>query len=181
MLDATGYRCDGLIERSLIRPEGPDFAFGHALVRDGVYAALLGEARRTLHGRAASWFEQRDPALHAEHLGRADDPEAPRVFLGAAEGLAADHRYERALQLVDQGLALARDKADLFALACHRADLLQAIGDAGASIDAYREALDHADDDAELCQAWIGVAAGVRLQGGSEEGPTRSGARRPRR
>jgi tetratricopeptide (TPR) repeat protein len=170
VLDTTDYRCDGLIERSLVRPEGPDFAFGHALVRDGVYASLLGDARRALHAAAAAWFEALDPALYAEHLGRAGDPEAPRIFLGVAEKLASEHRYERALQLVEQGIVLASDKTDQFALACQRADLLQTMGDAGASIEAYREALDHAEDDAGKCEAWIGIAAGERLQGGREEG-----------
>ena len=139
-------------------------------MRDGDYASLLGEARRALHAAAATWFEELDPALHAEHLGRAGDPEAPRIFLAVAEGLAAEHRYERALQLIEQGIALASDKADRFALACRRSDLLQTIGDAEASIDAYRKALEDAEDDAGRCEAWIGIAAGIRLQGGGGEG-----------
>lgn len=67
--DQADYRCDGLVERSLIRPDGSEFSFTHALVRDGVYASLLGEAKPALHGRAATWFDGHDPALHAQHLG----------------------------------------------------------------------------------------------------------------
>jgi len=170
IVEHEAYRCDGLVERALVRPDESGFSFSHALVRDGVYASLLGEAKRALHRRAATWFEDSDAALHAEHLGRARDPDAPRVFLATAEQLAADHRYERALQLVEQGMALAIERSDKFALTCRRAELLQNLGDASASIDAYQASLDHADDDPGRCQAWIGIAAGIRLQGGREEG-----------
>ena len=50
------------------------FLFAHALIRDAVYDTLLRSRRRELHRRAADWFDERDPVLHAEHLDRAEDP-----------------------------------------------------------------------------------------------------------
>src|SRR5262249_17764659 len=111
------YVCDELIRRFLLRPEDAGFLFAHALIRDGAYASLLQTRRRELHARAAAWFAGRDTALHAEHLDHAGDPGAPAAYLAAAGEQARAYRYERARQLVERGLTLAKARADRFALA----------------------------------------------------------------
>ena len=78
-----------------MRPEGDDFLFAHALIRDAVYDTLLKSRRRELHRRAADWFAERDPVLHAEHLDRAEDPGAPRGLPGGGPRAGARYRYER--------------------------------------------------------------------------------------
>jgi class 3 adenylate cyclase len=68
------YDCAALRRDNLVNPDGPDgpdggdFLFAHALLRDGVYASLLGAQRRALHRRAAGWYAGVDLLLHAEHL-----------------------------------------------------------------------------------------------------------------
>ncbi len=170
LLDEPSYDCRALVEHYLVRPEGDDFLFDHALIREGIYGSLLKAARRALHGRAAQWFAERDAVLCAEHLDRADDPAAAGAYLAAAQAQADEYRYERAIALVERGLALAQSNGETFGLTELRAELLRSIGRPAESIEAYRAALGLAADDAERCAAWIGIAAGVRLSGGYDDG-----------
>ena len=163
LLRDPGYTCAGLIKHYLIRPDGDDFLFAHALLWEGVYASLLQARRRELHRQAAEWFAVGDP-VRAEHLDRAEDPGAPRAYLEAALGQAAAYRPGRAMELVDRGLALATDRSDICALTCLRGKILHDLGSIAQSIEAYRHALEFASDDAERCEAWLGIAAGMRVK-----------------
>jgi class 3 adenylate cyclase/tetratricopeptide (TPR) repeat protein len=166
LLDKAGYVTDRLISRLLVRPqqEGGDvFLFTHALIRDAIYDTLLRSRRRELHRRAAEWFADRDPVLRAEHLDRAEDPEAARAYLAAARAQAAEYRQEAALQLVERGLALASDRTDRFALMCLQGEILHDLGAMPDAGRAYRAALDAAADDRERCAAWLGLAAVKRV------------------
>ena len=156
------YSCSQLIERHLVRPEGDEYLFAHALIQEGVYASLLKDKRSRLHRHAAEWFADRDPVLHAEHLDRAEDPAAPRAYLQAAQFQASDYHYDPALRLVVRGLAIADDPADMFGLNIFRARILLDLGWIDDSIGAYELALEFADDDVERCQAWLGLAARMR-------------------
>ena len=89
LLEHADYGGERLVEQLLVRPEGDDLLFAHALIRDAVYDTLLKATRRTLHRRAAAWFEGRDPVLYAEHLDRAEDPAAAAAYLAAARREAA--------------------------------------------------------------------------------------------
>jgi tetratricopeptide (TPR) repeat protein len=157
------YECKGLIAHYLVRPEGDDYLFAHALVQEGVYNSLLKARRAELHREAASWYAARDLALRAEHLGRADDPAAALAYLQAAELEAAEVRFESSLEMADRGIRLAREPATLFELMCLRADALRNMGATDESIVAFRAALDAAVDDAHRCRASIGMAGGLRV------------------
>ena len=163
LIESPQFTCTGLIEHFLVRPEGEDYLFAHALVREGVYSSLLRARRCELHRKAAEWFAERDSMLKAEHLDRADDPAAPRTYLEAAEAQASEFRYERARQLVERGLELATDQAAKYDLTCFRGDILRDLGSIADSIDAFRNALEFSDDDVKKCRAWIGMAAGMRI------------------
>ena len=129
----------------------------------GSTTRLLKSRRRELHRRAADWFAERDVVLHAEHLDRAEAPEAPRAYLDAARAQAGEHRFERARQLVERGLALAREPADLFALLCFKGDVLHNLGSMPDAKAAYELALQQASDEHGRCQAWLGLAAVKRI------------------
>ncbi|MFQ5971956.1 MAG: adenylate/guanylate cyclase domain-containing protein, partial [Alphaproteobacteria bacterium] len=163
LIEDPDYGCGDLVEHFLVRPDGEDFLFSHALIREGVYGSLLKATRRELHRKAAERFADRDPVLRAEHLDRAEDPAAPRAYLEAAHAQTAVHRYERARQLVSRGLELAREKTDVYELTCFLGDVLRELGAIDGSIEAFQRALDNARDDVERCQAWIGQAAGMRV------------------
>jgi tetratricopeptide (TPR) repeat protein len=158
-----GHTCAGLIARFLVRPQGDDFLFAHALIRDGVYDSLLQTRRRELHRRAADWFADRDRVLHVEHLDRAEDAAAPLAYLEAARAQATEYRTERALRLVERGLALAGERADVYALTRFQGEILHDLGAIPESVSAFERALAVAETEVERCGAWLGLAAGMRM------------------
>jgi class 3 adenylate cyclase/tetratricopeptide (TPR) repeat protein len=163
LLGRDGYDPERLVAHLLIRPQGESLLFAHALIRDAVYDTLLKSRRRELHRRAADWFAQRDPMLHAEHLDRAEDPAAPRAYLAAARSAAEGYRYELAQRLVERGQALAALPADRFALRCLHGDVLHDLGAMSAAASAYESAMAAAASDAERCRVWLGLAAVKRV------------------
>ena len=138
LIDDAAYRPDGLIAHFLVRPEGEDLLFGHALIQESIYGSLLKTRQRSLHLRAAAWFAGRDAALNAGHLDRAQDPAAAAAYLQAARQTARDFRFARAEKLAARGLELATESAERSALTCLRGELLHDLGDAEASIEAFR-------------------------------------------
>jgi class 3 adenylate cyclase/tetratricopeptide (TPR) repeat protein len=158
-----GHTCAGLIARFLVRPQGDDFLFAHALIRDGVYDSMLQTRRRELHRRAADWFADRDRVLHAEHLDRTEDAAAPLAYLEAARGQATEYRTERALRLVERGLALAGERADVYALTRFQGEILHDLGAIPESVAAFERALAVAETEVERCGAWLGLVAGMRM------------------
>lgn len=158
--------------RDLVRDAGAggELAFTHALIRDGAYASLLHSARRALHGRAADWYDGRDPALHAAHLDRAEDPGAADAWLRAARAAAGAWQHERALAAVRRGAELPAAPATRYALAAFEGEIARDVGDAQGSAAAFGRALEHASTDDERCEAWIGVGAAHRLTSAFEPG-----------
>jgi class 3 adenylate cyclase/tetratricopeptide (TPR) repeat protein len=163
LLGNPSYDCLPLLEHGLLRPEGEDFLFAHALIREGVSASLLKSTRHQLHARAAEWYSGRDAVLFAEHLDRAADPRAPRAYLDAAAAEATAFRFEQALAMADRGLELVSDRGEQISLICRRGDLLRDLGLVEDSIVAFGEAADLADSDADASRAQIGRAEGMRL------------------
>lgn len=159
------YDCATLLAHHLVRVDGEDFLFAHALIRDGVYASLTRARRNALHVAAGAWYGERDPALRAEHLDRGESPDAPGAYRQAAHAQAAALQPERALALADRGAALAQVPADICALNLLRSTLLREIGDGKAASEASHAALAAAHSSAERCAAMVGVAAGHRLTG----------------
>ena len=170
LLDHPTYDCRALTENFLVRAEGPDFRFCHALIRDGAYASLLHSRRRLLHGRAAEWFAERDPVLAAEHFDRAGDSRAAAAYLSASAVLAGQSRYESALPMVDRGLELAVGRTDRFALLMARAGLLVTLGRAGDATDACRASLEAAEGASDRARALIEMAAAMRINDRIEDG-----------
>ncbi|ANY81304.1 hypothetical protein BB934_26340 [Microvirga ossetica] len=163
LLERPEWNCDDLVRHRLIHPQGDHFLFAHALIQEGVYDTLLRSRRRALHRRAADWFRSRDLMLCAQHLDRADDNGAPRAYLEAARAQAAEYRSERALRLVERGLALAGERTDVSALSLFRGEILHDLGSIPESMAAFEQALVVADTDIERCRAWLGLAAGLRM------------------
>jgi DNA-binding SARP family transcriptional activator/tetratricopeptide (TPR) repeat protein len=150
--------------KGLLRTDGAEGVFAHALVRDGAYASLPRARRRELHAKAALWFGGRDAVLRAEQLEGAEDPAAAEAWLVAARAEAAAHRHERACDLARRALARAEDDSARFALACCEAEALHQLGHNADAHAAWQRALAAASDDAGRCQALIGMASALRLR-----------------
>jgi tetratricopeptide (TPR) repeat protein len=172
LIDRPAYDCRLLVENFLVRTDGGELMFCHALIRDGAYASLLHKRRRALHARAAEWFSSRDLVLAAEHFDRADDPRAAAAYLGASAALAEQFRHGAALTLVERGLALAVAQETRFALLMARGRLLVELGRSSDAIEAARAALAAASNAGERAQALIATAAGMRLNDRIAEGLT---------
>jgi len=169
LLEDSSYTCANLVGHHFVRPDGDAFLFSHVLVKDAVYGSLFESRRRKLHRRAAEWYADVDSILRAQHLDRAHDEDAPRAYLSAALSQNKQYRYHRALELVRRGLELARERAEEFELLDFEGVLLRNLGSTEACIDTFRRALRTAENDVQRCRAWIGLAGGLRITGGSEE------------
>lgn len=163
LIDDAGYDCSQLVAHQLIREQGEDYLFTHALVRDGVYGSLLRSRRDELHLAAADWFAGSDLPLRAEHLERAGHKGAAEAYRAAAEVQISALRLERARRLVERGIALAEEAATLFMLHCMLGELLRELGEPEQSIEAYQEALAGHSNESERCLAILGVAEGMRI------------------
>ncbi|MFO1303339.1 MAG: adenylate/guanylate cyclase domain-containing protein [Burkholderiales bacterium] len=173
LLDDAAYEATALLGRDLVRADDADarkFTFAHALIRDGAYASLLHSRRRALHARAATWYAERDPGLHAKHLDLAEDPRAAAAYLAAARHEAAAFRFEAAAALAKRGAELPASAQVHFEIARFEGDVALEAGDAPASVAAYERAALHATDDVQRCAALLGVAAAHRTGGALDRG-----------
>ena len=170
LLDDPTYEPAILIDQFLLRPEGDDLVFCHALIRDGAYASLLHARRRQLHQQAATWILPQDAALAAEHYERAEDPRAASAYLTASEQASEQYQFAEALALVERALRLTDTGSQGFSLQLARARLLLAIGHAAKSIEAGSAALDGAQADSDRALALITMAAAMRLMDRFEDG-----------
>jgi tetratricopeptide (TPR) repeat protein len=165
LASAPDGRIGALETAGMIRPIGSDYLFAHALIHQAVYSSLLTKTRRELHARCARWFAGTEPILHAQHLDRAEHPEAAQAYLAASRAEAERFRFDSALRLVARATALA-PAADLgCTLALLQGELLRETGQSKDSILAFRRALDLAQQDDARCHAWMGIAAGQRVTG----------------
>jgi len=163
VLNAPKYDCAELLGRQLVRTSEDGYSFAHALIRDGVYGALLREQRRNLHASAADWYRDREVVLLAEHLDRAEDPEAADAYRRAADTLNDAFEFERAIPLVERGIELSAGTPEVFHLTCLKGQLLQDMGDIQGSIGVYEEALTLAPDESDRFRARLGLAAAMRV------------------
>lgn len=163
MLGAPGYACDRLADAYLVRREDSSYRFAHALIRDGVYASVPKRERTALHLRAAAWFEGRDAALWARHLGLGGAPTAALAYLTAARQEARQYRFDAALSLAEQGLAIARVASERSCLALECGDLLIQLGRVDAALASYDAAIAAAPDDPARALALVGRVRGMRI------------------
>jgi DNA-binding SARP family transcriptional activator/tetratricopeptide (TPR) repeat protein len=169
MIDNDAYDPTPLLDAALIRFDGEDVEFAHALFRDAIYESTLKSKRRELHRAAAAWFASNDAALYADHLAAADDEGAAGAYVGAARAELSALRFERALALAAKAAARAREPTMLHQTSTLVGELQLQLGRTHDALAAYREALDFAIDQKEHGHAWFGVAAALRIMDRHEE------------
>lgn len=150
-----------LLAHRLLRPDGSDLAFAHALIRDAVLASLPSVHRRRLHQTAAAWYAACDPVLQARHLALAGSPEAAAVHLTAARGLLANCEHAQAAALADAGLALTTEPL-------LRAELMLTAG----------EGLTRSGETAQAVARFAEAAALAGVESGAEVEPQRRSSAR---
>lgn len=168
LLDLPTFDATQMLRRQLLRPVADGYLFAHALIHDGIYSALTRERRRHLHRKAATLYADKDLVLSAEHLDRAEAPEAPAAYLRAAMVEATQHHLDPAARLAARGLELAREAQDLRQLGLISGRRHLDIGDARAARTAFQRALDAGAADLDRCRALVGLAACDRQSGDIE-------------
>ncbi|MGE0661270.1 MAG: adenylate/guanylate cyclase domain-containing protein, partial [Reyranellaceae bacterium] len=151
------------LRAGLLRTEGGSYVFGHALIREGIYRSLLRARRNELHARAAEFLAGRDLPLRAEHLERAGEALAAQAFLDAAMAERAAFRASAATALADRGLALNPEPELRARLLLLRAETLLDSGQARAAQDGFVLALAAIEDEAQRCNALLGLAGARRI------------------
>ena len=176
LTDCSDLSLRRLTERNILRSQGQDYLFVHALIRDAVYASLLTPARKALHRRAADWFQERDIKLNAEHLALAGAPEASAAFLSAAREEAAKYHYDNALALIERGLTVAVAPPDTIALRLFAGETWHAFGRMAEAKQVFSLAAEEATSAADRSRALIGLAEVKRVIDDLEWGIPRSPA-----
>ena len=122
-----------------------EYAFRHALLREGAYAMLTERDRALGHGLAGAWLErvgEPDPAVLAMHFERGEKgPRAAYWHARAAQTALRGNDLQAGTRAVERGLAAGpadEVATDLWAL---RARIASASGDYEASLAAAEEAL----------------------------------------
>jgi tetratricopeptide (TPR) repeat protein len=159
-----GYDCAPLLDAHIIRRDGDNLLFVHALVRDGGYASLLRSTRAALHRQAADWYESRDTLLWAEHLEQADDARAGDALVLAARGLLSTYQPGRALPLMERALARS-GLDDEFGAHQLKTTLLRDLGRLGDADAAAGAAIAIARSSEERCDALHARAGVARIAG----------------
>ncbi|SAK81123.1 adenylate/guanylate cyclase [Caballeronia hypogeia] len=166
--DATDHS-QALLQSELIRADGGELEFTHALVHETIYGTMLNSRKRSLHRQVALRIGDADPVLRAEHLDRAGDPDAAYAYLLAARDGMQHFHPEAAVALAQRGAALARDPSVSCELALLHGELLRESGRLPDSLAVGRSALDLAATDEQRCRALLEIAAGYRVTGDIEE------------
>ena len=162
ILDNPNYDCSELLTRGLIKPDGSQFLFHHALILDGIYSIQLPSQRCSLHLMAADWYNDKDLQLYAEHLDKAESDKTAGAYLKAAEYFIKLYQYDNAEKMVKRGREIASKTEDLFDLSICYADCLRELGQTQASLEAFIEAEQQAISPKQKCQALIGRGYALR-------------------
>ncbi len=152
-----------LLEEQILAKDGKRLVFRQPMMHETLYSILERRTRQELHLRAAGFFADRDPLLHAHHLGCAADPHAPAAYVRAAEIEASHYRFESALRLARHGVQIVSAPKDRWMLTCLEAEVLRKLGLVAESVQTFRKAGALSADDSHKCKAAIGEAVGHRL------------------
>ena len=163
LLGAPDYDPSELVARHLVQPDGEQYLFSHALVRDSVYDSILRSKVRQLHHRAADAIGSADLALRARHLDLAEAPEAATVLLEAAQSAFTALDDDSTLSLAHRGLELSDDAALAGVFMRLRGDALRNLGRTDESIEVFDAASKSAEGADDLCLALVGLAEGLRV------------------
>lgn len=159
LLDDAGYQIGPLVQHCLLRQLDDDrYDFLHALIRQGVYEALLPAQREAMHARVAMLFAGRDHALHAQHLHLARHPDAPTALLAAARDRHSLFDHEGALSLLNRHAEIDYAPQDVHAHAMLQGHVWRRLGSLIQARQAFERACAHAPDGLSGLQAKVALA-----------------------
>ena len=163
-----------LVERELIirRGEGKfpgqeEYAFRHALVREGAYATLTDEDRTLGHRLGGEWLEQigeREASILAQHFERGGEPGRAVVwYRRAAEQALEGNDFQAAIARAESGADYA-DGEVLGALRLLQAEAHKWLGSAAEAERCAESAMDRFSVGSPLWYVAASEAASMRLR-----------------
>ena len=155
----TGIETSGLLCR-----DGQWARFTHALVSEGILAALSEPSRRALHLRAANIYQRQDAELYAEHLARAGDPAAAQACLAAARACLQRHRYDVGMELARRAVDLATDPNTKGTAGLFLGARCRELGEVNAALHVLERTIQDAEDQVIRCDAQVELAATLLVQ-----------------
>ncbi|WP_397459659.1 tetratricopeptide repeat protein [Pseudomonas asplenii] len=145
--------------QSLLREVEPgSYLFVHDLVMHCLYDAMPQALREQLHREVASLYRMRDPALCAQHLLRANAPQAFDALLVAMAEKLQNCQYDRVLALGQQAASLGARAETSFDLAHACAQACSGLGRTVQAREHFQQALMLAAQGEERIEAALGLA-----------------------
>ena len=164
LIEDPGYDPQSLVDRHILRRNGQDLSFHHALIRDCIYETVLREERELFHRCAADWYSDKNLARRADHLAQINAPEAALAYFDAAKRAAQDWQYADAARLACNGRASTQEDGLRAKLLDTEAEALFQQNQPEDAIRAYREIQTLPNVDAVLLlKAMIGEITALRL------------------
>jgi len=163
-LQAPDYTPDAAWQHCFVRPLAQgQYAFVHDLVLQCIYEAIDPAQRRHLHRAVAALQMDRDLALAAQHLCRANDASALLVLVQAVHLKLKAHQHEAALELLSLASGLSGAQAQAFTLAMLSAKARAGAGMVGQAREDFEHALSLARSSAEHLDVVLGLAPLLNL------------------
>lgn len=163
-LQRPDFTPDAAWQHGFIRPVGDgQYAFVHDLVLQAIYEAIDPAQRRQLHRSVAALHMDRDLALAAQHLCRAQDPTALVVLVQAVHLKLQAHQHEAALELLSLAPGLSGATAQAFTLTLLRARAHAGAGHVSQARDDHEHALSLARSTREHLEVVLGLAPLLNL------------------
>jgi tetratricopeptide (TPR) repeat protein len=164
VLGDMDYEPEAAGRNSMVRRLAPgQYIFVHDLVMHCIYESIDQDHVRRLHGEVAELYRERDPALSAQHLYRAADPNAFEMMLRAIRDKLVAHQYEDALDLCAQCAAADSTRYSSFALALLKAHATAGMGQMALAKERYEHSLLLAGRPQEKIDAVIGLATALNV------------------
>jgi transcriptional regulator with XRE-family HTH domain/tetratricopeptide (TPR) repeat protein len=164
ILGDMDYEPEAAGRNSMVRRMAPgQYMFVHDLVMHCIYESIEQDQVRRLHGEIAELYRERDPALSAQHLYRAADPNAFEMMLRAIRDKLGAHQYEDALDLCAQCAAADSTRYSSFALALLKAHATAGMGQMALARERYEHSLLLAGRPQEKIDAVIGLATALNV------------------
>ena len=135
-------------------PDEPEYAFRHALVREGAYAMLTQQDREVGHRLAAEWLEhvgESDALTLAEHFVRGKLPaRAATAYLRATQHALEGHDFDQTVELAEKAVACGASALERGVARCAAAEARRWQARSRESLSLAEDALGHLEPGSPL-------------------------------
>ena len=152
------------VRQFIVRPLDRDnYAFVHDLVMQGIYEAIPPGQRKEIHVALAASYAHHDRKLQAQHLYKAQHPEAAGTLLAVIDEQIAAYQYAQALDLIGMVQRIDGPPRDGYRVQLASGRCHAKMGQTQRAKEAFSAALDLAHGQPERVAAVIGLATALNV------------------